>query len=77
MRHPSEDELAEYKREDREDKMRARLQRRAHPVGSHSLEPPDPCEECGGSGFSELAATPWGVVGVTGCIACLGTGVQP
>jgi len=49
MRHPDEDDLEEYKRQDREDAGIAHLEerrRREPPIG-------DPCDECGGQSFEE------------------------
>ncbi|KKN00770.1 hypothetical protein LCGC14_1134570 [marine sediment metagenome] len=54
--------------QDREDKRREMLERRARMGGPDA---PEPCEDCDGKGFTNETYPP------SECPCCLGTGVQP
>ena len=74
MRPISEADAEDYRQQDREEKRREFLERRAMMGGP---EAPEPCEECGGEG-SHLSQATWNSpVLKHECPRCLGTGVQP
>ena len=75
MIHPTEEDMEEYRRQDREDKGIAHLEerrRRAPLIG-------DPCKECDGKGSSWAASGTGGPMSgcLTLCPRCLGTKVEP
>jgi hypothetical protein len=85
-RYVSEDEMDEYKQQDREEKMRARLEEMGRRGGPDA---PEPCERCDGKGempqfvTREMAMDAGDIemegqeIATTQCYRCLGTGVQP
>jgi len=77
----SEADAEDYKQQDREDKRREFLERRARMGGPDA---PEPCEKCDGQGEIVYSDTSLGRGGYAGqtissgeCPRCLGTGVQP
>ena len=68
-----EDEMEDYRREDAEDKMRARLEEMGRRGGPDA---PEPCEECDGKGIISRRLEHRCEVNEE-CSRCLGTGVQP
>lgn len=92
MRRVSEDEEADYRQQEGEERWRAHLERRAMMGGPDA---PDPCERCGGEGKVKgqemravtrdmaidagdpaLEGSPIFQVVEEECPRCLGTGVQ-
>ena len=72
MRPISEDDVADYRQQDAEERERARLERRGMMGGP---EAPEPCERCDGEGRVEPQF--WTSQPYIECPRCLGTGVQP
>lgn len=68
-RYVSEDEMEDYRQQDAEDRMRARLEEMGRRGGPDA---PEPCEDCGGTGCRNDQCR-----GEDECPRCLGTGVQP
>ncbi len=64
----SEADAEDYKQQDREDKRREMLERRARMGGPDA---PETCDDCDGKGFTDETYP------LSECGRCLGTGVQP
>ena len=73
VRPISEEDQADYRQQEGEERWRARLERLAMMRGPDA---PDPCEECDGKGQVQIK-TEDDDYDSDGCPRCLGTGVQP